>query len=108
MNQLTEINLFGEVTKYLNKINISESQELSTRIDARIIVDGASGKNITLAYTDNDDGVKVEIFAFCDMTVTYYTDSSHTTQFSMANGTSMQFIFHNGWKHNGIYDAVWN
>ena len=112
METLKDIEIFGlPIANFTETIVTTESQEISRKADARIIVDDDSqilGVELTLKYTDNNDGVKVEIFAFRDLTVTYYTDSINTTQFSMVSGTSMQFIFHNGWKHNGIYDAVWN
>lgn len=111
MKQLTDINFFNEDMKFLNKITISESDTISSKIDCRIIIDKDEGipeLDLTLLYEDNEDGVIIEIHTFRDCTVTYYINENDTEVFNMLEGTSIKFLYHNGWKHNGIYDAVWN
>lgn len=108
MDIIKTISLFGEEYTPVNHINISANQEFSTRTDVRVMLDDTDNITLTLKHDDNEDGVKVEIFAFRASTIRYYTDETTTVDFAMAANTSVCFVYHNGWKHNGTYDAVWN
>ena len=107
MKELNTINFFGEEIKSLNIITVSETEELSIKTDSRLLVDSV-GVTVTLNFDDNEEGAKIEIYAFEDCTVNYYTTSSATASLAMQSGTHVSFIYHNGWNYSGMYGAVWN
>lgn len=113
-NPMRSVNLFGTELSPLNLKTISTSTQFSTWTDSRIIfdtdqpIDPENPFIITLKFADNENGTKVEIFAFKDCVIRYFTANGVSSDFNMAEGTSVSFIYYNGWKHNGIYDAVWN
>lgn len=108
MNIIRTISLFGEEYTPVNHVNISSTQNFSTRTDVRVIIDETDNITLTLDYEGNEEGVKAEILTYRPCTIRYYSDSATTVDFAMAANTSVYFVYHNGWKHNGIYDAVWN
>lgn len=107
MEIFKKINLFGNELRQADVQKVTSNITYHATSDLRLLVDD-DNRIITLEYEGNEDGIKVEIFAFKACTITYAVDSSTTENFSMDANTSIQFIFYNGWKHNGIYSAVWN
>lgn len=107
MDILKGINAFGNQLTFTNTLTVTTSQSVSVNTDCRILIDGAN-TTLTLNYANNEDGVKVEIYAFAACTVKYYTNSTTPSQQAMLANTSLQLVYHNGWKRNGAYDAVWN
>ena len=107
MNFIKSINLFGNELKSSYSLNIDSDTALSFSVDSRISID-TQNITLTLNFENNEDNVKVEIYAFKDAIIRYYTDVSTYQDFSIDEGNSISFIYHNGWKYNGIFGAVWN
>ncbi len=107
MDILKSFEVFGKELILSNTREITLDENISTESDLRIAIDN-DNVTVTLDYENNLELVKIEIFAFNDCTIKYYSDENTMETFDMEQNTSITFIYHNGWKHNGIYDAVWN
>lgn len=88
-------------------LTINENTAMAATEDCRIMIDTANVE-LVLQAIGSSDGVEAIVYAFQDCTLTYYTDNSTTATLSMAANTAVKLIYHNGWKRNGTYDAVWN
>ena len=88
------------------KEHINFSKSLIVSGDTKVFITSA-GVTLELPFA-GAEGSTLDIFAFYDCTITYYTDANTTASFSMLAGTSVKFILFNGWKFVGIYGAVWN
>ena len=108
MEELNKINVFGTEIGSLERIEVTTDERvISTLIDARIFANKTDCV-IILNYNNNENGVKADIVAINDCSVTYYTDSETTEILEMDAGTRAEFIYYNGWKYYGAYGAVWN
>ena len=90
----------------LSKQIVSQSKAILARGNTEVYIDG-SNITLTLNYASKD-GAVVDISAFSNCTVTYYTALGSFATLAMDAGTRVQLVYHNGWKYNGMYGAVWN
>ena len=85
---------------------VTFSKSLQVSGDTKTFIT-AAGVTLTLPMGGAENAI-VDIFAFYDCTLVYYTDANTTATLNMKAGTRVQMVLFNGWKLNGVYGAVWN
>lgn len=86
---------------------VSTNTQTSVKSSTKFFIDTAN-ITLTLDYGDSENLSIVEVYAFENCQLTYYTSQNNIENYNMGANTKLTFVFYNGWHRIGMYDAVWS